>query len=65
MPPETQPNTLLSLADDMAELSIGSEDTQAQSELPEHDEQSIRHGSRIYNRGQARSATQRDRSPTA
>jgi hAT family C-terminal dimerisation region len=65
MPPDTQPNPVLSLANNMADLSIGSEDTQAQSELPEHDEQSIRYGSRIYKRGQARSATRRDRSPIA
>jgi hAT family C-terminal dimerisation region len=63
----TRSNTPLSIADDLAALSINSEDTDSGSEadLPEHDEKMIRHNDKSYKRGNLRPATKRSRSPNA
>ena len=65
MPLKTKSNTLSSLVSDIGELSIGSDDDQSQTELPEYDEHSIQHDGMSYKRGTSRSAKRRDRSPNA
>jgi hypothetical protein len=52
-------------ASDFAELSIGTDDTESQLELPEYDEHSIYHGGKTYKRGNARPAKKKDKSPFA
>jgi hypothetical protein len=51
------------LANDVADISLASEDAQSQLKLPEHDQHSIRHSDRTFKRGKARPAKQRERSP--
>ena len=50
------------LANDVADISLASEGTQSQLELPEHDELFICHGGGMFKRGEARPAKQRERS---
>jgi hypothetical protein len=65
MTSETESNAPSALASDNADISIGTEDTQSQIELPEHDEHTIYHRGKTYKRGKARPAKRRDRSPNA
>lgn len=66
MASETESNAPSTLASDIADISLGAEDT-SQLELPEHDEHSIHHGGKSYKRGKARPAKRRDtsKSPNA
>jgi len=62
---ETESNTPSTLASDIADISIGTGDTQSQLELPQHDKHSIYHNNKTYKRGKARPAKRRDKSPNA
>ena len=64
MTSETESNAPSTLASDTA-ISIGTEDTQSQIELPEHDEHSIYHCDKTYKRGKARPAKRRNNSSIA
>ena len=60
---EIESNTLFTLANNIVDISIDTEDTQSQLKLPEHDEHSIYHSSKTYKRGKIRPVKRRDKSP--
>jgi len=59
-PPSTPSSVMTHISD-----STVTQETQSENELPEHDEFSIHDGNKIYKRGRACPAKQRERPPTA
>ena len=51
---EIESNISFTLANNIADISIGTEDTQSQLKLSEHDKHSIYHNNKTYKRGKAR-----------
>ncbi len=60
---EIEFNISFTLASDLADICIGTEDIQSQFKLPEHDEYFIYYDSKTYKRGKIRPVKRRDKSP--